>query len=88
MFAGPNGPGKSTLKQYLSEKLLGVYINPDDIEKDIRVRGFLDLSMYGIAASDSSVLPVFTGSEFLKSVQRCRNCGESGCSGLRAVARR
>jgi predicted ABC-type ATPase len=69
MFAGPNGSGKSTLKQYLSEKLLGVYINPDDIEKDIRVRGFLDLSMYGIAASDSSVLPVFTGSEFLKSVQ-------------------
>jgi len=48
MFAGPNGSGKSTLKRYLPEKLLGVYLNPDDIEQEIRRLGFLDLSSYGV----------------------------------------
>ena len=32
MFAGPNGSGKSTLKSYLPTDLLGVYLNPDEIE--------------------------------------------------------
>ena len=35
MFGGPNGSGKSTLKGYLSNTLLGVYLNPDEIEKEI-----------------------------------------------------
>lgn len=35
MFAGPNGSGKSTIKSLLSPELLGVYINPDDIQKEI-----------------------------------------------------
>ncbi len=36
MFAGPNGSGKSELKQYLPAPLLGVYLNADELEKDIR----------------------------------------------------
>jgi predicted ABC-type ATPase len=32
MFAGPNGSGKSTLKSYLPLALLGVYLNPDEME--------------------------------------------------------
>ena len=35
MFAGPNGSGKSTIKSVIRSELLGVYINPDEIEKDI-----------------------------------------------------
>ena len=46
MFAGPNGSGKSTLKTVLSPALLGVYLNPDDIERDIRDTGYLDLPAY------------------------------------------
>jgi len=34
MFAGPNGSGKSTIKSIISEELLGIYINPDEIEKE------------------------------------------------------
>jgi len=44
MFAGPNGSGKSTLKTVLPLKLLGVYLNPDEIEQEIREKGFLDLT--------------------------------------------
>lgn len=43
MFAGPNGSGKSTFKSMIRKELLGVYINPDEIEKEISDRGFLDL---------------------------------------------
>ena len=40
MFAGPNGSGKSELKKHLPSALLGVYLNPDEIEKEIRQHGW------------------------------------------------
>jgi len=67
MFAGPNGSGKSTLKRVLPEKLLGIYLNPDDIEHEIRSRSFLDLSFYGIGAVADSVLSFLANSDFLKT---------------------
>jgi predicted ABC-type ATPase len=33
MFAGPNGSGKSTFKSIIRPELLGIFINPDEIEK-------------------------------------------------------
>lgn len=33
MFAGPNGSGKSTFKSIIQPELIGLYINPDEIEK-------------------------------------------------------
>jgi len=66
MFAGPNGSGKSTLKSVLSPKLLGTYINPDEIEKEIRTLGFLDLEAYGVSTRADVVLPFFKKSAFLQ----------------------
>ena len=65
MFAGPNGSGKSTLKDYLPAALLGVYLNPDEIEKDVRRRGFLDFSEYGVTTTEIEVLEFFRISELL-----------------------
>lgn len=65
MFAGPNGSGKSTLKSVISPNLLGVYINPDEIEKEIRSYGFLDLSAYGIKSTKDETLPFFQSSSLL-----------------------
>jgi len=42
MFAGPNGSGKSTFKTMIHRELLGVYTNPDEIEKEINDYGFFD----------------------------------------------
>ncbi len=67
MFAGPNGSGKSTLKSYLPPPLLGVYLNPDDIEQEILRLGFLDVSAFGLTATASEVMAFFTGSCFLAS---------------------
>jgi len=41
MFAGPNGSGKSTIKEVISKELLGIYVNPDEIEKEILKYDFL-----------------------------------------------
>jgi predicted ABC-type ATPase len=69
MFAGPDGSGKSTLKSVLPKVLLGVYLNPDEIEQEIRRQGCLDFNAYGVSATADAVLPFFTGSSFLISAR-------------------
>ncbi len=66
MFAGPNGSGKSTIKSVISPELLGIYINPDEIEQEIKKKGFLDLSVYGIKTSQEEILNFFGNSSLLK----------------------
>ena len=39
MFAGPNGSGKSCFNHIVDAKWLGVYVNADDIEKELRSNG-------------------------------------------------
>jgi predicted ABC-type ATPase len=67
MFAGPNGSGKSTLKSVLPQELLGIYLNPDEIEREIRQHAFLDLSAYRVTTTAEDVASFFRGSSFLDS---------------------
>lgn len=66
MFAGPNGSGKSTLKSYLPASLIGIYLNPDEIEQEIRRQGCLDFAKYGVQTTEHEVLTFFAGSKFLQ----------------------
>jgi len=66
MFAGPNGSGKSTIKEVLSSELLGVYINPDDIEKEINQFDFLNFDNYQIKATKKEVMAFFENSKLLE----------------------
>jgi predicted ABC-type ATPase len=68
MFAGPNGSGKSTIKGVIGPELLGVYINPDEIEKDILSFDFLDFSVYDVETTADEVIPFFQQSSFLAKV--------------------
>ena len=68
MFAGPNGSGKSTLKTVLPVELLGVYLNPDEIESLIRRQGHLAAEDYGVIAEpdlDARWLAFFRQSKLL-----------------------
>ena len=65
MFAGPNGSGKSTLKSYLPPALLGVYLNPDEMEAEIRRQNFLDLTAYGVTTTAEAARSFFQNSKFL-----------------------
>jgi predicted ABC-type ATPase len=67
MFAGPNGSGKSLLKSHLPEELLGIYLNPDEIELEIRKQGFLDFAAYGVTTTVDKVFVFFKDSSFLIS---------------------
>lgn len=67
MFAGPNGSGKSTLKTVLPKELLGIYLNPDEIEREIHRQGFLEFSVYGVTTTENEVLAFIRNSSFLIS---------------------
>lgn len=69
MFAGPNGSGKSTIKGKLPDKILGIYVNPDDIEKELRNTGQLKLQNYRIITS------VTDFSDYLKKSTLLQNTG-------------
>jgi predicted ABC-type ATPase len=69
MFAGPNGSGKSTMKSVLRAELLGAYINPDDIEKEIDETSWLDLRAYNIACSKADLLAFYDQSTLLKKAE-------------------
>ncbi len=66
MFAGPNGSGKSTLKDILKPEWLGVYINPDDMEKNIRQTGFLNFSDYGLMIEEQDIKSFIADSPLVK----------------------
>ena len=78
MFAGPNGSGKSTIKAVIRPELLGVYIHPDEIEKEIRERDFLDLSAFQVQTTSAEILAFFntstllTQGDFLDEASRLR----------------
>lgn len=59
MFAGPNGSGKSTLNSIISKELLGVYINPDEIEKEINKFSFLNMLNYRVETNEEEVISFF-----------------------------
>ena len=67
MFAGPNGSGKSTFKSIIRSELLGVFINPDEIEKEIRQYDFLDFDSYRVQTTKEEVLSFFINSPLLKA---------------------
>ncbi len=66
MFAGPNGSGKSTIKSVIKKELLGVYVNPDDIEKEIKKNDFLDFDCYEIKTNETEVLDFIQNHKLLE----------------------
>ncbi len=66
MFAGPNGSGKSTIKAVVAPELMGVYINPDEIEKEIAERDVLALEAYGVQSTAEEILSFFRNSVLLQ----------------------
>lgn len=69
MFAGPNGSGKSTLKNVLRPELLGVYLNPDDVESELKVAGHFDPGHWGIRGAAAEALCFFSNSQRLTETQ-------------------
>lgn len=45
MFAGPNGSGKSTIQELLQPEWIGTYVNADDMERQLKQSGNVDLNV-------------------------------------------
>jgi predicted ABC-type ATPase len=75
MFAGANGSGKSTLKSVINPALLGVYINPDDIEREIIAYDFLDFKAYQVCTNKNEVLSFFQRSTLLEKADLLEEAG-------------
>lgn len=56
VFAGPNGSGKSTMKSAIPSHLIGIYINPDEIEKAAKDSGRLEFSDFQLEVESDEVL--------------------------------
>jgi len=65
MFAGPNGSGKSTLKSHLPPALIGICLNADELEQEIRQQSFLDFTPHGVTTTADAVLTFLQHSKFL-----------------------
>lgn len=65
MFAGPNGSGKSTLKEVIPDAWLGIYINPDEMEKAIRQHGYLDFEAFHLSPVIADLQMFLANSELL-----------------------
>lgn len=66
VFAGPNGSGKTTILTKISNQFdVGYYINADDIEKQLRDNGFIDLRKFGIERYPAKKLQKDIGSHSL-----------------------
>lgn len=67
MFAGPNGSGKTTVKNELPTDLFKNYINPDDFEKTLRTVGAIDLNAFGVEIDAPELRAFFAASELLRA---------------------
>ncbi|MGF6318097.1 hypothetical protein [Pseudomonas frederiksbergensis] len=56
VFAGPNGSGKSTMKSAIPSHLIGIYINPDEIEKAAKESGRLEFRDFQLEVEGDEVL--------------------------------
>lgn len=68
IFAGPNGSGKSTIKSVVNKELVGQYIDPDEIEKDIIRYDFINFNCFEIETNEKEVLSFFKNSSLLNKV--------------------
>lgn len=76
LFAGPNGSGKSALLDELRGQFnLGVYVNADEIEKQLVRQRFLHLSDYQLAATQAEFAAFLAGGKTAVGAQTSQEIG-------------
>jgi len=60
VFAGPNGSGKSSLFDEFSKKYpTGIFVNADNIERELKTKGYIDLNDFGLNLSNADLKSFF-----------------------------
>ncbi len=85
MFAGPNGSGKTTVKNGLARpsSWFGAYINPDDLEREVLETGVLSLEQFGLTTNSAEIQSWFANSSLIQRAQLASQVTSIKCrSGL------
>jgi predicted ABC-type ATPase len=69
MFAGPNGSGKSTIKSLLRPELLGFYVNPDELQKQLESPTGLDFGQFDLTPGLDDLRTFFASSSLIKQAK-------------------
>ncbi|WP_338570702.1 zeta toxin family protein [Pseudomonas canadensis] len=80
VFAGPNGSGKSTMKSAIPSHLIGIYINPDEIEKAAKETGRLEFSDFQLEVEGDEVLDFLGTHRLVRSSQLDEEAAKIGFS--------
>lgn len=81
VFAGPNGSGKSTIKGDLDPSLIKTYVNADELEKEAKATGFIDLSAFNIEVALPELLAFHAGHYLIINkglAEQAKNLGLQG----------
>jgi predicted ABC-type ATPase len=85
VFAGPNGSGKSTIKGDLDPALIKTYVNADELEKEAKATGFIDLSIFGIAVTLEELLAFHAEHYLLTKKGLTEQARKLGLQGMKVV---
>ena len=80
VFAGPNGSGKSTMKSAIPSHLIGIYINPDEIEKAAKDSGRLEFSDFQLEVEGDEVLGFIREHRLVRSARLDEEAAKIGFS--------
>lgn len=67
VFAGPNGSGKSTIKDQIDPVLIKAYVNADELEKEAKTTGFIDLASFSIETTLAQLLDFHANHRLIES---------------------
>ena len=60
MFAGPNGSGKSTMISGLDSRLSKLFLNADNLERDLKAKPVLDLNQFDLRINAANLVDYLT----------------------------
>lgn len=70
VFAGPNGSGKSTIKAVIPTNLLGFYLNPDEIENEVKHTSKFDTKLFSLQITQDEIVFFFKHHPLIHRTQK------------------
>lgn len=83
VFAGPNGSGKSTIKADMPPTLTRIFVNADELEKEAKSTGFIDLSPFGIDVTLPGLINFHVSHYLIRQKQLTGPASRLGLQGTR-----
>lgn len=83
VFAGPNGSGKSTIKGEIDPALIKMYVNADDLEKEAKTSGFIDLAPFEVTTTLPKLLTFHSEHYLIKNKELSDQAKQIGLLGTK-----